>query len=78
MCISSKETIKSFNVCIDIESLNNTLHEKKYYIYKEINNTKYWLTKDLTLHYLKGYRAYIRSWNKAVILVSKILKRNIK
>ncbi len=66
---------EDFEVCIDIESDKNG---KRYYIYKQQGNKALWLTKNLELHHLKGYRGFVREWEKVAKIVSRISAGEIK
>ena len=75
MGVRVKPNNEKFDVCIDIE---NDGDEKRYYIYKEVNGMKLWVTKHKELDRWHGAKAYVRTWEQATQIVSQIFAGEIK
>jgi len=75
MGVKIKPIKEKFDVCIDIEDSENG---KRYYIYKEVNGMKLWVTKYKKLDRWHGAKAYVTSWENATKIVSQIFAGEIK
>jgi len=74
MGVRVKPIKEKFDVCIDIEDSENG---KRYYIYKEVNGMKLWVTKYKKLDRWHGAKAYVMSWENATKIVSQIFAGEI-
>lgn len=66
---------KQFFVGMDIKTIG---YEKKYYVYKEVNGRKLWVTINKELSSWIKEKAYVSSWDQAVAITSQIFAGGIK
>jgi hypothetical protein len=75
MGVKIKPIKEKFDVGIDIEDSKSG---KRYYIYKELNGVKLWVTKYKKLDRWRGAKAYVRKWENVTAIVSQIFAGEIK
>ena len=75
MAIRVKPNNIAFEVHIEIEKDEVG---KRYYICKEVDGVKLWLTKYKKLDKWHGAKAYIREWGNVTAIVSQIFAGEIK
>ncbi|WP_294964546.1 hypothetical protein [Sulfurimonas sp.] len=75
MGVRIKPINEKFDVGIDIDGDGD---DKKYYIYKDMNGVKSWVTKYKKLDRWHGAKAYVRTWEQATKIVGQIFAGEIK
>jgi len=66
---------EKFEVCIEIDRDKSG---ERYYIYKELNGAKLWVTKEKKLDRCIWSKAHVNDWEDAVKIANQILNGEIR